>query len=202
MPVARNVGHDFKPCPMGSHIARCIGVIDLGTQDSPNFAASWKVMLNFEIPGERVEVDGEPAPMTISKEYTLSLNEKATLRAHLESWRGRAFSAAELKGFEVANVLTHPCMISVIHKTSGKGKTYANISTISGLPKGVECPPIWHKPVKYEITDGKNEVFNALPNWIQAKILAAEENQTGSGHAAPPADPGPTEPEEDPECPF
>jgi hypothetical protein len=93
-------------------------------------------------------------------------------------------------------------MLSVIHKTSGKGKIYATISSISGLPKGVECPPIWHKAVNYEIEHGKNDVFNALPNWIQAKILAAEENQAGHGHQAPPADPGHSEADSEETCPF
>lgn len=205
MPVAKASGVDFKPCPAGNHVARCIGCIDLGTQDSPNYPASWKIMLNFEIPGERIEIkkesgETEPAPLTISREYTLSLNEKATLRHHLESWRGRVFTAEEGNGFKVETVVGHPCMLSVIHKKSAKGKTYAVISGIAGLPKGVECPPIWHQPVIYEIDHGDNDIFKALPNWIKAKILASGERQVGG--AAPQADPGPTEPEDDGLVPF
>lgn len=194
MPTAKSGSGDFKPCPAGSHVARCIAVISLGTQESPQYPSSFKIMLSFEVPGERIEVNDQPAPMTISKEYTLSLNEKANLRRDLESWRGRQFTADELKGFQVEKVLTMPCMLSVIHKPTAKGKIYAKISSISGLPKGVECPPIWHQAVKYEIEDGESEVFKALPNWIKAKILASGERQGG---VAPQNDPEP-EPEADP----
>lgn len=180
-------------------MARCIAVISLGTQESPQYPSSFKIMLSFEVPGERIEVNDQPAPMTISKEYTLSLNEKANLRRDLESWRGRQFTADELKGFQVEKVLTMPCMLSVIHKPTAKGKIYAKISSISGLPKGVECPPIWHQAVKYEIEDGESEVFKTLPNWIKAKILASGERQGG---AAPQVDPGPTEPEPEDDPPF
>lgn len=156
------------------------------------YPSSFKVMLNFEIPGERVEVkkengETEPAPMTIGKEYTLSLNEKANLRKDLESWRGRQFTTDELKGFQVEKVVGQPCMLSVLHKPNAQGKVYARISAISGLPKGVECPPIWHQPVIYEIDHGDNDIFKALPNWIKAKILASGERQVGG--AAPQADP-------------
>ena len=31
-------------------------------------------------------------------------------------------------------------------------------------------PAQFHKAVRYEIEDGKNETFNALPQWLQKKI--------------------------------
>jgi len=139
------------------------------------FPASFKVMLMFEVPGETVVMDGKPAPMTIQKEYTLSLSEKANLRRDLHSWRGREFTAKELDGFAVETVCGAPCMLSVIHKTNQKNKTYANIGSISSLPKGVQCPPLWHKAVKYEIEQGADAVFQSLPEWIQEKIKRCEE---------------------------
>lgn len=163
--------------PAGSHVARCYGVISLGTQptNNPQFNPTTKVMLMFEVPGEPVMVDNKPAPMTISKDYTLSLNEKANLRHDLVSWRGREFTEQELEGFAVEKVIGVPCMLSVVHKKSAKGSIYANIAGIAGLPKGVECPPAWHKPIHYEIEHGENAVFKSLHEWIQKKIAACEE---------------------------
>lgn len=177
MPIAKSSGADFTPLPAGSHVARCFGVISLGTQQSPMFPASFKVMLMFEVPGESVTIDGKPAPMTIQKEYTLSLSEKANLRKDLQSWRGREFTAKELEGFAVENVCGVACMLSVIHKQNAQKKVYANITAISALPKGVQCPPQWHKSIKYEIEHGENDVFKALPEWIRKKIAACEEWQ-------------------------
>lgn len=157
----------------------------------------------FEVPGEPIEIDGKPAPMTIQREYTLSLSEKANLRHDLESWRGRQFTPAELEGFAVEKVLGQPCMLSVIHKTTGKGKIYGAISGISGLPKGVTCPPAWHKPVKYEIEDGESEAFKALPEWIRKKIAACEEwTSPAAAEPEPEPEPEPESPPENEDVPF
>lgn len=163
------------------------------------FPSSFKVMLMFEVPGESITIDGKPAPMTIQREYTLSLSEKANLRHDLQSWRGREFTVKELEGFEVSTVLGIPCMLSVIHKTTAKKKIYAAISSISGLPKGTTCPPPWHKPVKYEIEDGETEAFKALPEWIKTKIKQCEEWTNPVAAQEPEPEP---EPEGDPEVPF
>ena len=191
MPVAKEKGGDFTPLPAGSHISRCFAVVSLGTQQNPMFPASFKVMLMFEVPGERIKVDNEDRPMVIQKEYTLSLSEKANLRHDLESWRGRQFTKQELEGFEVEKVLGQPCMLSVIQKTTGKGKTYGAISGISGLPKGVQCPPAFHKTIHFEIEDGKAEAYNALPDWIKKKIDACEEWIHPIAAEPPPAEPEP-----------
>ena len=192
MPIAKNAGGDFKPLPAGSHVARCFAVISLGTQPSnnPQFPPSFKVMLMFEVPGETLMANDKPMPMTIQKEYTLSLNEKANLRRDLQSWRGREFTAKELEGFDVANVGGKTCMLSVIHKASTKGSTYAMIAGISALPKGVACPAQVHKGVTYEIEHGGNETYNALPEWIRKKIAQSEEwsrpaNPVGSAESGP-----------------
>lgn len=184
MPTAKETGKDFKPLPSGSHVARCFASISLGTQQSPMYPASFKMMLMWEVPGEAIEIDGKPAPMTISREYTLSLSEKANLRHDLQSWRGREFTEKELEGFQVEKVVGQPCMLSVIHRQTAKKKTYAAVSSIGGLPKGVQCPPQWHKAIIYEIDHGKNDAFNALPKWIQAKIEACEEWQSPASEAS------------------
>jgi hypothetical protein len=175
MPIAKNSGGDFTPLPAGSHVARCFAVISLGTQQSPMFPSSFKVMLMFEVPGETINIENKPIPMTIQKEYTLSLSEKSNLRRDLQSWRGREFTAKELEGFAVETVVGVPCMLSVIHKANAQKKTYANISSISGLPKGVQCPAQVHKSVKYEIEHGGDEVYNSLPEWIRKKIAMCGE---------------------------
>lgn len=206
MPIAKlSGGKDFTPLPSGTHLARCMAVISLGTQASPMYPSSFKVMLMFEVPGETVVINDKPAPMVTQKEYTLSLSEKANLRHHLESWRGRQFTKEELDGFDVVKVLGQPCMISVVHKSSAAGKVYANISGISGVPKGVSIVPAWHKPISYEIEQGQNDVFKALPEWIQKKIAMCEEWTLPAAGANEPESamvPDPQSNEGDNEVPF
>lgn len=170
MPTAKDKGSDFTPAPAGSHLARCISVISLGTQPSEIYDDTFKVMLAWELPNETIAVNGESKPMVISKDYTLSLNKKAKLREHLEAWRGKAFTAEELQGFAVEKVLGQPCLLNIVHKVSGNGKTYANVAGVSGVPKGMTCPEQTHKSIHYEIEQRENETYKSLPEWVRKKI--------------------------------
>lgn len=187
MPIAKE-GSNFTPMPPGTHQARCFAVIDLGTQHSEMFADSYKVMIMWETPHERITIDKEERPMTIHKEYSLSLGKKSNLRKHLETWRGRPFTKEELEGFEVANVIGAPCLLSVVHKQSANGNTYANIEAVSAVPKGMEVLALFHKTAKYDLADGENKVYKALPEWIQKKILASEERNPSKPVASPEPD--------------
>lgn len=183
MPVAKDSGGSFEPVPPGTHAARAVNVISLGTQPSnnPAFPPRFKVMIGWELPDETIDVNGEKKPMMISKEYTLALSEKANLRHDLESWRGKPFSADELAGFAVEKLIGAPCLLTVIHKEKAGGKTYANISSVSKLPKSMTCPDQVNESVHYEIEQGRDDVFDQLPEWIQRKISNCAEWKEGTG---------------------
>ncbi len=190
MPVATSKSGTFTPVPVGSHVARCYAVISLGTQHDDRYPDAFKVTIGWEIPAERVKVDGQERPMTISKDYTLSLSQKARLRADLESWRGRQFTQEELNGFVVEKVLGQPCILSVIHKQTAAGKTYAAIASVGMLGKGMECQAAYHPKIHFEVEMGRNDVFNALPEYVRKKIEACEEWSGSSSHTQ--AEPEPT----------
>lgn len=167
-------GRDFKPVPAGTHVAVCNMVIDLGMQPGfENGPPQRKVYIGWEVPGETVEwtdKDGnkQTGPMKIGRQYTLSLNEKATLRAHLENWRGRAFTAQELAGFDLFNIANKACLIGVTHKTSGD-RTYANVTSVMALPKGTPAPVASGKIQLYP-DPADPGVLERLPEWLQKKI--------------------------------
>jgi len=59
----------------------------------------------------------------------------------LVAWRGRAFTQDELDDFHIyKEFLNKPCQITVEHKVSATGNTYAKISSISPVMEGIECP--------------------------------------------------------------
>ena len=132
---------DFEPVPMGTHIARCVTVCDIGLQQSP-WGLKEKVYLGFEVPGVRVawtdkEGKEQEGAALIGSSYNLSIHEKSVLGHHLVSWRGKAFTEEEKEGFDVFNVLGAPAMLSVTHNTKDQ-KTYANISAIIRVPQGTQ----------------------------------------------------------------
>jgi hypothetical protein len=191
---ARDIGGgDFKPVPPGSYVARCISVIDLGTQVSiGKFGekAAHKVRLSWEVFGD--DDDGQPLtindmPMTISKEYTVSLHEKAALRRDLAAWRGRDFTDEERRGFDVDKLLGVYALINVTHDTSSNGKTYANVAGLAPVPKAMAAakPPGVHPLTRFDLDAPDMEVFESLPEWLQKRIEAAPEWVHKPAGAAP-----------------
>jgi hypothetical protein len=148
-------GSSFIPVPTGMHLARCYRIIDLGTQKSEYMGVVkhlHKVMFQFEVHSE--DAQGNPTvtskgdPMTVSKNFTVSLAEKSTLRKDLQTWRGKDFSSDELKGFELKNVLGQWAMISVV-ESQNNGNTYTNIASINPVPTSIK---------KNGIPEGKNDL--------------------------------------------
>ena len=175
--IIANGGNDTPSYPtvsVGVHKARCVRVIDLGTQQNDyQGQISWKrqVMLIWEVPSE---TDNKGEPLTISKFYTLSLNEKANLANDLVSWRGRPFTETEKKAFDISKVAGKPCSINVILNQNGKPK----VSTVMPIGKNDEIAQQFHPNMVFSITvfQEKNmEVFNQLPVGIRNIILKSKE---------------------------
>lgn len=166
-------GEDFKRAPAGSHIAVCNLVADVGLQPGSRMYPNpkHKIYIRFEIPAERVEYekDGQKieGPITIGSYYTASMSEKATLRKHLEGWRGRKFTDAEAEDFDVSAILGKACMLSVI-ENEHDGKTFSNIASIGGLPKGLPAPTA-ENPLLYYAPDDDSK-HDRLPEWLRKKI--------------------------------
>jgi len=173
----------FEIIPAGSYPARCYSMIELGTNEETYQGVSKmvnKVRITWELPTETMIFKEErgPEPRVISKEFTLSMHEKANLRAFLENWRGKSFTEKEAEAFDVTNLLGVPCLLSITHKAATNGNTYANISSVSLLPKGMECPEMINERQELSFDDFNQELFDQLPDFIKEKISMSEEYKT------------------------
>lgn len=170
----------FDPIEAGSYPARCYSMVQLGTNEETILGVTkdlHKVRITWELPTELKvfkEENGEQ-PMVISKEFTLSMHEKATLRQFLESWRGKSFTEDEAKAFDITVLLGKPCMLSISHKVAKNGNTYANISGVNLLPKGMECPPQINEIFELSFDNWNENKFNSLPDFIKDKIKTSRE---------------------------
>ena len=177
---------DFVQAPVGNHPARCIKLIDIGTQEGeykgvPNFRR--QIIVMWELPTETFEnKDGKSAPFVVSKWYTASLSEKANLRADLVNWRGREFTDAELMGFESKNILDKPCMVQVTHSEKGK----ARVTGVSSIPKGFTVPARVNDLVYFSLErdEFSQEVFDSLGEFFQKKIKSSPEWESLHGEPA------------------
>jgi hypothetical protein len=174
---------NFTPCPAGMHLARCIQIIDLGTQKTEwqgQEKEDKKVRIVWETPSELITYtnkEGEEVtkPYVISKDYTCSLGEKARLRADLQTWRGKPFTEEELKGFNLTQLLGKVCQIQIIHVIAKNGNTYANIGSITPLMKGMAEPEQVNPSVSFDLAEFDGKVFESLPTWLQDKIKLSPE---------------------------
>lgn len=205
-----NDGGDFTPPPAGVWSAICHRFIDLGTQQS-NYNGETKqqhkVLLSWEITDTDTRMeDGQP--FTISQRYTWSMSEKANLRKTLESWRGQPFVETDFGpgGFDVKNLIGAPCMLSIM-QVQKDGKTYANINSVTRLPKQMSPGELVNDTVYFSLDDFDPDVLGKLSDTLQNTIKSSPEYRAlgrpaDDGYHAPPArdptDPGP----DDSDIPF
>ena len=197
-----NSTSDFKLPPAGSFLARLYRIIDIGTQTTEWMGKKKmqrKIIAMFELHGE--DNDGQPLqtaegkPLIVSKRYTLSLDEKATLRKDLEAWRGKAFTQEELDGFNLEVLLGKCCMISVTHSTYD-GKEYANIAGISQVPAALKKlgePVGVNELLIFTLDPFDQDKFNKLSEGMQGVIKKSAEYRNTFEPGAPPVTSPPSE---------
>lgn len=174
--IAKSEGNqDFSPIPEGVYTAVAYSIIDMGLQYSEMYQKSTrKVMVTWELPDETIEVDGQQKPRAISKEYSLSLADKANLRKDLEAWRGKKFTDDELSGFDLRNVMGRGCQVQIVH-TEKNGKQYANINAIMALPKGMKVALPVNDTIYFDMSEPDTlNLLTKIPQWIQDKITKSE----------------------------
>lgn len=187
MPIKADAKSKVPTVPPGTHTAVCYGVVAVGTQVNPNsnFKPAKKVVLLWELPDERAEFDGKDKPRGVSKKYTLSLGDRATLRKDLESWRGRAFTEQELAGFDIDKLIGANCLLNIVHGEKN-GRTFANIAGVVPLPKGMTKRALENHPLYFNLEesleaaqrgDGVVEFPANMPEWLVEVSKASVEYQ-------------------------
>lgn len=179
-------GGNFKRVPVGVHIGRCYSLIDLGTQlTSGQYGEKMqhKIRIGWELFGEDeegnplvIEVDGKEMPMVISKNYTVSLGDKANLRKDLAAWRGRDFNDEEAKAFDISKLVGAYCMVNVTTSETN-GKTYSNVAGLTPIPAALKNskPAGVHGVVMFDLDKPDMKVFDTFHQQLQDTIKKSPE---------------------------
>lgn len=173
-------GKEFEQAPIGNHAARCVSIIDLGTQEGEwqgKPLSRRQVVLQWELPDELME-DGRP--FLVSKFYTASLSDKANLRHDLEAWRGREFTPEELGGFASKNILDKGCMVQIIHTEKKKAK----VANVAALPKSVQLPPRANGTLYFSLDEFDPAIYAKLGKYWQEQIAKSPEYKKLTNGAA------------------
>lgn len=175
-PVGGNDGK--RIAPEGAHVARCYQIVDLGTteQGGQYPGKKRKVQFLFELPLELAMFDESKGlqPYYTRAMYTLSLHEKSSLRRDIESWIGKRMTDKEASKFNIFKLIGAPCMVNVVHTNKGDN-VYANMASISPVPKGMTCPAQVNPSLIYSPTAHDMETFSKLPEFVRDKIKQSDE---------------------------
>lgn len=132
-------GGDFEYhlCPEGTYPATIVGMYDVGNQtakakDGTTYE-SRKLVMIFELSEKRP--DGKPFVM--GERYTMSMSETSNLFKLAKNVAGASIRKDE--EFNPLILMGMPVMLSVTNTSVGE-KTYHNVGTVSGFPKGFPKP--------------------------------------------------------------
>ena len=172
----------YAPIPAGTHLARCISIVDLGTQTTEyqgETKSARKVRFTWETPNETAvfkEENGEQ-PFLVSKILTLSLHTKSTMRKTIEAWLGRKLTAREeAEGYDLSQLLGKECIVNIVHNEVGD-KVYANVDSISPVMKGMVCPKQITDSVFFSLEEGEYQpmTFEGFGDWLKEIIMKSPE---------------------------
>jgi len=159
--IVKDNGGTWEQIPAGVFRAVCCNIYNLGIQPGYQGKETHKIVLAWEIEERKTEGEWAGKRFMVTKTYTASLNEKATLRKDLESWRGTPFNAEQLAGFDLENIYGKPCLVNLMHQRTKADKQWTAVAAIMPPRKDEE---------KLEVETPRDYV----PAWIQQLIGTAQ----------------------------
>lgn len=146
-----------------------------------------KIRLSFELPLKtKVFKEGEPAkPITIHKEYTFSMAEKANLRKLVEGMIGTTLIDHEAYAFDIETLVGMECLLGIKHKKTAKGNIRAEIASSSPLMEGQTCPTAINTPTILMYSSWDPAKFEAQPEFVREKMMESEEFKARTSSLSP-----------------
>lgn len=178
--ISEQTNTERKLVPKGTHPGRCISIVDLGTgPETYKGETNIRRALNitWELPKQKIEIDGELKPMRISKKFTASTDPKATLRKFLDSWI--APTAAELCNFDPESLLGKECLVTVGHYLNKNKEQKCGVNGVSSVPEGMPIEETGTELIAYD--PSKPEVnFDKLLDWQKERVQQSKEYKAAS----------------------
>jgi hypothetical protein len=133
----------------GAHHAVCCQLHNVGHQLYKNeVSLSPKAIVIFEVDQKMTGGKMAGQPMVISESFPMFMGESSKLRKMLEGWRGKPYSAEELKNFSIGGIIGRPCTLLIIHEKKKDGTMKAKIAGVlpaqgpGWVPTYID-PPEW-----------------------------------------------------------
>lgn len=143
MPDTFEITHEAQTeralCPAGPMNVVCVDGVFLGHtveqfKDNPP-----KLVQKYVLIFQTEEINPDTGRrFEMAREFTASMHEKSGLRKFLGDWRGAKYTDADARNVQLHKTVGYPGLATIEHRTSQtSGKTYANLTNIMPLPKGM-----------------------------------------------------------------
>lgn len=193
----KNETADRELLDEGSYPAKCIYIIDMGTQTT-QYGEARKINFGF-LTGEKKE-DG--SPFVLFRTFPAKITAKSDLGKAIKKWMKVEIEKGDV--FDLDELLNTDCMISVEHSDEDDdGNVWDNIASITKLPKSMDPVKVPKKiePFSLYLDDSfDKEMFSDLPDFIKDKIKKSPEYKSiikGGGKSKSKAEDEDEEEEED-----
>ena len=125
-------GWSLEPCRPGQYLAICLDVKDSFGIQRPKYEDP-SVIETLDVC--RFIFGTQDGQMVQTGEMKISAHEKSKLTGVLTSWLGSAPGA----GFDTESLRGKGAMINIVEKTSQKGRTYSDITSVTPVMAGMEA---------------------------------------------------------------
>lgn len=172
----------FELCPEGSFQASLIRVYYCGTHANkfnPDSYPQKKIAFVFELDEPRSDGSGN---FILSTTVTFSLNEKSGLTKLLKPVMGSSYPDKPGQNLDITTLLDMRVMVTVGHTTRGE-KTYANILSLSRVPRGM-VP--FHPSSDSFVWSYDDPEDHRVPEWIRKFAAECIELNPSAAPAAKP----------------
>lgn len=175
-------GGDLGTATVGPHVARLVGVVDLGvhkrTWQQQEKEPCRKLNLILELTDDFVEIDGVVKPRIISKSVNAINSEKSALNAILAQLDPTGQFQGDLEAMAKA---TLPCIVTVAQRTDNNGNIVegTKIANIGACPQNFQAPAAQNPIVIFDTYNPDINVFMGLQAWMK-KMIKEAQNYTGS----------------------
>ena len=151
-------------------------IIDLGTQENKKFGTTARIFdFTFELPTETKEFDWIMKPLVVSREYAISMNDKANLPKMLYALNGWIeITDEQKKTFDGRDWIGKQCTITVDHNDSW----YPIIVSVAPTVKWMAVQTQFNNSIFMDLDmniQEINDIFVTLPEFIQKKIKSSPE---------------------------
>ena len=176
---SKAAGDKKEQPPEGPHMARVVGLTDLGHQPEWEYQgktqkSQFKMTLTYELVGtemadtgmpfwvsEDINVnDFEPKPGQEGKPATMMLRVRA-IDLNNETNDGK----------DLSKLLDKPAMVMV--KLNEKGYVKIKQESVSSVPIGIDVPPLRNSTFAFDLSDPDVNLFDSMSEFAQGKIKRA-----------------------------